>query len=835
MKGSGLWESMVFTLYVVKRSCSLFLLLLMVLSLLLVCLSPTLAARSSFQLSSAERSWLDENLQEIFLYYNVEFPPIEFISPQGEFIGMGADVIHRIEELLEVSFIKIPSDNWAEHLRALESGSCAIAPTIVRTPQREEFAFFTTPYAKAPVVLITTNRISGSLALDDAAGLKLGVVSGYATETYLKDQAPIHSFEIATFTNVPEGLMAVSVGEIDVFAENIAVAAYYIQERGIPNLRVAGETEYLFSWSIGVSREYPLLYSSIQKALDAIGPEELLEIQKYWITLETPSAMSEETLQLLKLGGVFVFLLFAMLALLSYILKKRLNERVEDLKESQSQYRRLVENSPAIVCQLKMDAGGFLSFLYLSESLQEIAGIDPKEIISDSNALFDRIHPEDRMGLEEAIVVSSTTQKPLRKMFRLKTKGRTIWMEIALSPESMMDSSSLWDGFIQDITERKERLEEIEASNDRLQTVMNSIDSFIYIADMETFELLFVNEYGRKTWNSDLIGLPCYRALQGYDEPCSFCTNNKLTDEEGRPKGVFQWEFQNKVNGRWYALIDRAIQWVDGRIVRMEIATDITEVKRAQEVVAEKNKELEQIVYVASHDLRTPLVNVEGYSKELEYTIEDFKKAIIELAISQEDLEANVSPLFLDMEEAIFHIRNSAQQMDALLKGLLKLSRIGRAAHTILPLNMDELVASVVSSMEYQVKELGAEIHVDGLPPCLGDRVQVSQVFTNLLSNALKFLHPNRRGAIAITGAQEKTSSIYCVADNGIGIDGKHLEVIFELFHQLDPLAKEGDGLGLTIVRQILSRLNGKIWVESELGQGSRFYVLLPYAPFEEE
>lgn len=116
-----------------------------------------------------------------------------------------------------------------------------------------------------------------------------------------------------------------------------------------------------------------------------------------------------------------------------------------------------------------------------------------------------------------------------------------------------------------------------------LSTVLDSIDAAVYVADMETYEILFFNEYGKAIWG-DARGKICWQVLQsGQSGPCEFCTNDKLVDENGQPTGVYVWEFQNTIDHHWYQCRDQAIQWVDGRIVRMEIATDITDRKRAEE------------------------------------------------------------------------------------------------------------------------------------------------------------------------------------------------------------------------------------------------------------
>jgi signal transduction histidine kinase len=147
----------------------------------------------------------------------------------------------------------------------------------------------------------------------------------------------------------------------------------------------------------------------------------------------------------------------------------------------------------------------------------------------------------------------------------------------------------------------------------------------------------------------------------------------------------------------------------------------------------------------------------------------------------------------------------------------------------IKPLDMDALIRKVLDSISFQIKGVGASVDVTPLPPCLGDEDQINQVFTNLLGNAVKYLDPARPGRIAVCGHTENDSSIYSVSDNGIGIPAAHHAAIFELFHRVDPYSPvAGEGLGLTTVKQIVTRHNGKIWLESRQGEGSCFFVALP-------
>ncbi len=140
----------------------------------------------------------------------------------------------------------------------------------------------------------------------------------------------------------------------------------------------------------------------------------------------------------------------------------------------------------------------------------------------------------------------------------------------------------------------QERAKELEDSHERFITVLDSLDVLIYVADMETYEVLYANQYARNLWG-DIIGKTCWQTLQSdQTKPCSFCTNDRLLTAKGKPKGVYNWEFQNTNNGRWYDIHDRAIRWVDGRIVRLEIATDITERKRMEEGLRKLSRAVEQ-------------------------------------------------------------------------------------------------------------------------------------------------------------------------------------------------------------------------------------------------
>ncbi|UZK03520.1 sensor domain-containing diguanylate cyclase [Venatoribacter cucullus] len=145
-----------------------------------------------------------------------------------------------------------------------------------------------------------------------------------------------------------------------------------------------------------------------------------------------------------------------------------------------------------------------------------------------------------------------------------------------------------------------------------MTTILDSLDALVYVADMDTHELLFLNEYGRSKWGMP-AGRRCWEVLQKNQQgPCAFCTNHHLRDAGGNSSGVHVWEFQNTVTGRWFQCRDQAIRWVDGRLVRLEIATDITDRKQTEQALEEARIKAQQL---ADTDVLTHMNNRRAFFK----------------------------------------------------------------------------------------------------------------------------------------------------------------------------------------------------------------------------
>ena len=243
------------------------------------------------------------------------------------------------------------------------------------------------------------------------------------------------------------------------------------------------------------------------------------------------------------------------------------------------------------------------------------------------------------------------------------------------------------------------------------------------------------------------------------------------------------------------------------------------------------NDEVQRFAYIVSHDLRAPLVNVMGYTAELEQAGLIIDRQIGRLETIAPDLIESdaVTAVREDIPEAVGFIRASTEKMDRLINAILKLSREGRRNLVSEPLDMTAMVGRIADSVRHQTEAADAEIVVEGLASIESDRLSVEQIMSNLIDNALKYLDPKRSGRIVVSGEDLPGGWVeYAVADNGRGISDRDHERIFELFRRSGRQDQPGEGLGLAFVRNSVRRLGGSIEVESELGKGSTFRLKFP-------
>ena len=234
-----------------------------------------------------------------------------------------------------------------------------------------------------------------------------------------------------------------------------------------------------------------------------------------------------------------------------------------------------------------------------------------------------------------------------------------------------------------------------------------------------------------------------------------------------------------------------------------------------------RNEEQESVLYAASHDLKAPLVNVRGFSVELESTLKalrDENPALLAGARSQEQL----SETFQFLE----YIQRNMGRMEALIQNLLHVLRAGRVPLEMQRVSLGKVMAGVLEVSESQAKKLNVQIEVGTMPDCWGDPAQLDLVFSNLIDNAIKYRRSDVKPMVEIGGRAEEDRVVCWVKDNGRGFEPKQAKKVFELFHRLEPSSSEpGEGIGLTLVRRAVLRQGGSIQVESIPGLGTTFWM----------
>lgn len=286
----------------------------------------------------------------------------------------------------------------------------------------------------------------------------------------------------------------------------------------------------------------------------------------------------------------------------------------------------------------------------------------------------------------------------------------------------------------------------------------------------------------------------------------------------------------------------RARDEAEGRLRDSNVNLESTVDERTADL-REANEEIQRFAYIVSHDLRSPLVNIMGFTSELEELRGDIFRRIASLARTEsaapptaDNATDNAEPalegadkqLSQDFTEALGFIKSSIGKMDRLISAILNLTREGRREFKPERIETRELLENIVSTVAHQAAEAEAQVRIEPLPDLVSDRLALEQIFGNLIDNALKYLKPGVPGDIQVRGRTKLGFAIFEITDNGRGIDPKDHQRIFDLFRRAGTQDKPGQGIGLAHVRALVRRLGGTMSVASELHQGSTFTVTLP-------
>ena len=503
----------------------------------------------------------------------------------------------------------------------------------------------------------------------------------------------------------------------------------------------------------------------------------------------------------------------------------------EALYEAQQMFRSLVENSPDIIARYDRDfRRTYVNPTYLKEaqiSQEELIGAAPMQRSPLPAASADVLQNLLRKVLDSGVVGAVDVVWP-------REDGINHWYNINAFPEFDREGRVVSVMAVsRDITERKKTEIELRELNNDFVTLLENTGDFIYFKDHDS-RIRFCSQAlasitGHPSWREmigkhDLEVFPEDTARIYHEEELPIFREGKpllnkidpYYDEQGRPR----WVNTNK----WPVFGD------DGKTVVgiFGISRDITELKQAEDKINElnrnlerrvvertaqleaANKELEAFSYSVSHDLRTPLRAIDGFSHIL--------------------LDNYTDKLDEEGRRLLNVVRDNTSRMGQLIDDILKFSRTSRLEMSFSEIDMEGMARSVVEELQPIVAAgRKLQVEIEPIPPVTGDRAMMHQVFVNLLSNAIKFSRSQETATIKVGGGIDGNEAVYYVKDNGAGFDMQYAGKLFGVFQRLHGINEfEGTGIGLAIVKRIITRHGGRVWAESKVNEGATIYFAIP-------
>jgi PAS domain S-box-containing protein len=363
-----------------------------------------------------------------------------------------------------------------------------------------------------------------------------------------------------------------------------------------------------------------------------------------------------------------------------------------------------------------------------------------------------------------------------------------------------------------DLIERKRAETALLASEARFRQLADAMPQIVWTARPDGY-IDYYNErwYGFTGFGRDAFGDFSWVPILHPEDVTRTREIYYSAIHSGRPFNI-EYRLWDRLEERFRWFIGRALPVHDGqgRILKwFGTCTDIDEQKRVQDELRRINQDLEQFAYSASHDLQEPLRSVKIYTELLAKRYGD---------------ELND-----EAQKFMGFVRSGATRMETLVRDLLTYTRVTSLDQPLERADATEALKSALSNLAVAISEAGANVTAEPLPRVPVHATHLQQLFQNLIGNAIKYRNPERPPEVRVTATRHKTHWVFAIRDNGIGIDPKYRETIFGLFKRLHSAEEySGTGIGLALCQRIVNRYQGRIWVESEPGQGSTFRFTLP-------
>lgn len=810
-------------------------------------------AVANIHLTAEEQRWLDANRNQLILWFDAYYPPIEFLGEHGNFQGLGADIMAAMEKRLSISFIKKPAPNWSEQINALKNGDIHISPVIVSSKDRAEYAFFSKPYLSIPLVVITQKSRKKTNGLDNFDGKRVAVVKGYVSEKYLHNKFDSR-FEIVPVSNIAEGLRDTAFGVVDAFVGNLASAAYYIDKNNLPNLRVAGSIGYEHRLSFAVNKKYPLLFSVMQKALHAVPPEEIQNIRDRWILLENHGILSKKEKRFLQFALSVTLFLLLILMFTAWCLKNNLKKKARALHTAEAAIK---DQEDRLALAMKATQAAIWDWYpltgdaFFSDEWFVILGYDPGEVEPSFQGWADLTHPDDLPGTTGILnhYLNKGGTGYYEAQFRMRNKkGDWRWIlgkgqAVEWNEEGNVTRIT---GLNVDIHRQKLAEEALRDSEKKFSELFMLSPDSIALFDLKTEKIIEVNESFLK-----IFGYKRKEVLGKTDQELSLYV--RPGDREKLFKKIHKNEKTKNIEIAFYRsdgdvirqLISGREVMISGEIVVMIIGRDVTELKKIEQMMiqTEKMVSLGGIAAGIAHEINNPLGIILQAAQNLQIRSRpDFPKnqeAAEELGLDM-DLMAKYMHLH-KMDAFIEDIKRAAVRAADIIKRMLLFSRKSESRRTVchLPAIVENALSLAKNDFDlkktYDFKKISVNMHVErDIPKITCTETEIEQVLLNLFRNAAQAMAeipvPQPEPHLYIRILKHSNTVRMIIQDNGPGMpDHIKKRAMEPFFTTKGPGA--GTGLGLSVSYFIITRGHGgQFSVSSDPGKGTTFTIDLPCA-----
>jgi len=789
--------------------------------------------KTKLELTAMEKAWIRQH-PVIRVAMDPNWAPVEFADKEGHFHGISMDYLERMTQLLGLKFDVATGLTWQESLAAVEHGELDLFSSMARTPDREIKFHFTEPYLTMPVNIFAHSDVAYIGNLKGLTGKRVAVVEGFAIHEWLSDNHP--DIILEPVPSLPKALEMLASGQVHAFVGNVMTTSYYINKLKLKQIRVAGETPYANKQAMAVRQDWPILSGILQKALDAIPPNERDMIFNSWVSIKYEHGFDYSLLWKI---GIPLALLLMLLAFWNRRLEHAVTMRTFELKEREELYRLLFNSGNDAVFVHGWPQGEQPGpFVQVNDVACQLLGYTREELKN--------LTPSDIMpsGVDNNDTHRLAAGKPVLFEIEQTTKtGHHIPVEIS-SRSFDMEGENMVLSIARDITQRKQaereltqyrehleelvsqRTAELESANTELDSIFNlSVEGLVHID--RDFTILNVNDTLLKLWEAtreEVIGKKCHEffclsacADHSFGGRCPLAAALAGNDHEQREHEV---EVQRK-NGSIAVFIESeaVLKTPSGTVAGLvKNFRDITDRKQAEVELREAKETAEAATEAKSHflanmshEIRTPMNAVIGMSH---------------LA-----LKTDLTPKQYDY---LTKIDASAKSLLGIINDILDFSKIeaGKLNMETIEFHLEDVLDNLSNVIPVKAHEKGLEILFQTTPDVpmalLGDPLRLGQILLNLVNNAVKFTD---KGEIIVRTelveqTEERATLRFSVCDTGLGMTPEQTAKLFQPFSQADSSTTRkygGTGLGLTICKRLVEMMGGDIGVESELGKGSRF------------